>query len=313
MNKNGNVVAYTLSGIIVVVLLFAAYFFFAGRTLVEPGFVGIKYSLTGTQREIKDVDLKTGWVTFNPWTDRVIVYPNTVQRVTWTANINEGSSSDESITFQSSEGVQINADVGFSSQISSPSLVFTKYRLDFPTLTHGQLRDFVRKAITDVSSQYTVEQLVGSSRPQFEKRVLTEIQEQTKNIGIAVISFNFSGAFRLPPQVQESINLKIQATQRAIQAENELRTIQAEAKKNVAKAQGDAASTLALAAGQARANRELATSITPEYLKYQQVLNERAFIDKWDGKLPLVSGGSSITDARDLSSIMESALPTNPK
>lgn len=115
-------------------------------------------------------------------------------------------------------------------------------------------------------------------------------------VGIKIDYVSFIGDLRLPVNVTQSINAKIEATQRAQQRENELREAKAEAEKKIAQAEGDAkaqiaqaegdaTSTLMRAEAQAKANTVLAQSITPELVQYNTV-------QTWDGKLPQVSGGS---------------------
>ena len=53
----------------------------------------------------------------NPITEQLVTFPTSVQNVIWTATPHEGRNIDESITFSSSEGVNVNADVSLSFHI----------------------------------------------------------------------------------------------------------------------------------------------------------------------------------------------------
>jgi len=75
-------------------------------------------------------------------------------------------------------------------------------------------------------------------------------------------------------------------TQDAQKAENEVQKAKAEAAILVAKANGDAQSTLINAKAQAESNRLLSASLTPTLVQYEA-------INKWDGKLPTVSGANT--------------------
>lgn len=79
--------------------------------------------------------------------------------------------------------------------------------------------------------------------------------------GILVERVYFVGAFTLPDVVSDRINAKIEATQKAIQAENELRTTEAEAKKRIAEAEGEKQSKILTAQGNAEAIRIQAAAI----------------------------------------------------
>src|SRR5450432_3921266 len=97
-------------GVIIVVLFLGCQ----TTTRVDAGHVGIRVKLAGSDRGVQDMPVVTGWVVYNPVTEQIVIFPTSVQNVVWTANRNKGRAMDESITFSSSEGVNVNADVGLS-------------------------------------------------------------------------------------------------------------------------------------------------------------------------------------------------------
>lgn len=101
------------------------------------------------------------------------------------------------------------------------------------------MRTWVRDSINRVSSAYTVDVLYGEKKEEFRQKVTESLQKDLETKGIAVDKVYFVGAFALPEVVSARINSKIEATQKAIQAENELRAVEAEAKKAIAQAQGE--------------------------------------------------------------------------
>ncbi|MDB4998255.1 MAG: band 7 protein, partial [Myxococcaceae bacterium] len=99
---------------ILVVLAFVG----CGTTIrVDAGHVGIRVKLAGSDRGIQDMPTVTGWVFYNPLTEQIILFPTSVQNVVWTASAHEGKNVDESITFSSAEGVNVNGDIGLSFHI----------------------------------------------------------------------------------------------------------------------------------------------------------------------------------------------------
>ena len=68
---------------------------------------------------------------------------------------------------------------------------------------------------------------------------------------------------------------KITATQKAEQTLNEVKQAEAEAKKKIA-----------VAKGEAEANRLRQSSLTRIMVDYERLLNERMAIEKWNGDLP---------------------------
>jgi hypothetical protein len=93
----------------------------AATTRVDAGHVGIRVKLAGSDRGVQDMPIVTGWVFFNPLTEQIVIFPTSVQNVVWTQSPHEGKAYDESITFSSEEGVNVNADIGLSFHID-PSL-----------------------------------------------------------------------------------------------------------------------------------------------------------------------------------------------
>lgn len=87
----------------------------------------------------------------------------------------------------------------------------------------------------------------------------------------------------------EKKQIENQTAINAANAEAEQKRIaaQAEADRQIIAAQAEADAILAVAQAQAEANRELANSVTENLIEYEK-------IEKWDGKLPTVSGANSI-------------------
>ena len=79
----------------------------------------------------------------------------------------------------------------------------------------------------------------------------------------------------------------------ALEQEQALVIAKTEAEKKVLTAQAEADAIKVQAEAQAEANRLLTASLTDTLVEYQKV-------QKWDGKLPTVTGGSAILDTRSL-------------
>jgi regulator of protease activity HflC (stomatin/prohibitin superfamily) len=198
--------------------------------------------------------------------------------------------------FNSKEGMEIFVDVSLSYAIE-PSKVpdfYVKYRVDdLERFTHGILRDIVRNSLNEVASTYTVEDIYGEQKTKFLNEVQAMIQAKLTPVGVGVQQFGFIGAPRVPAVIAQAITAKAQAIQKSEQARNELATTQAEAAKKIAEAEGDAKSQVTRAQGEADANRIRQSSLTPQLLELRRLENNKALIDKWDGRLPSVQAGQS--------------------
>jgi regulator of protease activity HflC (stomatin/prohibitin superfamily) len=140
------------------------------------------------------------------------------------------------------------------------------------------LRNLARDAFNEVGGQFTAEEMNGPRKEEFLNAVKAQINKDADAFGVVVEQFGLVGNLDLPSTIVDALNAKIAATQNAIRAENELRQAEAEAKKTVAKANGEA-----------EANRVLTASLTPTLIQWQTLQVMR---DKWNGALPQVSSGN---------------------
>ncbi|HHD92133.1 MAG TPA: prohibitin family protein [Candidatus Portnoybacteria bacterium] len=255
---------------------------------VPAGNVGVKVYLLGKEKGVDSEELGPGryWIGIN---EELYLFPTFTQNYVWTKNPVEGSPNDESITFQTKEGLSVNADVGISYHIDPQkvSIVFQKYRKGVDEITDIYLRNMVRDALVKSASTKPIESVYGEGKAALLGEVEEGVRQQCKPIGIVIEKISFIGDFRLPKQVVNAINAKIEATQKAQQRENEVAEAKAAADKLRAQAKGQADAILLKAKAQAEANRIIAASLTPELVKYKA-------IEKWSGKMPYVTGSGSM-------------------
>lgn len=140
----------------------------------------------------------------------------------------------------------------------------------------------LQEAIKATTAQYTAEQLI-TERADVAKVMLADIRSRLEAkflipTNLSIIDFQFS------PDFNEAIELKQVAQQAALRAENDLKKIKIEAQQEKAKAEGVAEAAMARARAEAEAQTLLRDTISPEILQLR-------FIEAWDGKLPVYSGG----------------------
>lgn len=265
-------------------------------TTIEPGYVGIRVNKYGTNRGVDSSAVVTGVVWYNFISTSVFQYPTFVQTAVWTASPDDGNPSNEEMTFNSIEGLTITADVSLSYSISrehAPAF-YNKFRNDdLKFFTHGFMRNVARDAFNEISPKYTVESIYGSKKEEFLSLVRDRINAKLDSVGVHLEQFGFIGAMRLPANIVTAINSKIAANQTALQTENELRTVQAEAQKAVATATGEANSRIARAKGEAEANEILIRSLSPQLLEWKRLELQLAQIQRWNGAYPQVVTGQN--------------------
>ena len=260
----------------------------AACSYVPAGHVGIKVNLLGGDKGVDSEVLGVGryWI---GWNEELYVFPTFMQNYVWTAGVDEGSPNDESISFQTADGMTANADIGISYSIDPDkvSIIFQTYRRGVEEITDTFLRNMVRDALVKQSSNKPIEYVYGAGKADLIAAVQKDVADQVGQLGIMIGKIYWIGEIRLPKTVIDSINAKNAATQMAQQRQNEVAQAKAEADKKIEDARGEAESILRVAEAQAKANKLLAESLTTEFVQYQA-------ITKWDGQLPKMTGSAAV-------------------
>ena len=260
----------------------------AACSYVPSGNVGIKVNLLGSEKGVESEVLGVGryWI---GWNEELYVFPTFMQNYVWTAGVDEGSPNDESISFQTADGMTANADIGISYSIDPDkvSIIFQTYRRGVEEITDTFLRNMVRDALVKQSSNKPIEYVYGAGKSELLASVQKDVADQVAPLGINIGKIYWIGEIRLPKTVIDSINAKNAATQMAQQRQNEVAQAKAEADKKIEDARGTAESILRVADAQAKANKLLAESLTTEFVQYQA-------ITKWDGQLPKMTGSAAV-------------------
>lgn len=253
---------------------------------VPAGNVGVMVNLYGTSKGVQVQELGVGryWIGFN---QELYLFPTFTQTYTWTQGSKHG---DESITFQSKEGLIINTDMGITYHVvpDKVSVLFQKYRRTLEEITDTYIHNMVRDAFVERSSRLPIETIYGEGKGPLIANVQESVQGQVVDIGIIIEKVYLVGALRLPAAVDNAINLKAQAVQIAEQKQNEIVGAQAEAQKEIAAAQGVGQSKLIVAEAEAKAIK-----LKADALRDSQSLVQWQAVDKWNGQLPQVSGGAT--------------------
>ena len=262
--------------------------FITGYDKVPVGEVGIKVSNLGGDKGVNEQVLGTGWYWVG-FTNSLYCFPTFMQNYVWSASRHEGSDHDESFSFQTADGLSVNADVGIAFQVepSKIPVLFQTYRKGLNEIRDIYLRNLVRDSIVEAAGSRPIESVYGAGKNELLREALKDVRSKVEPLGIKIVQLSWVGELRLPSTVTASINAKIQATQNAQMIENQVAAAKAEAAKTVARAQGDADSRMLQAKAEADANKIIAQSLTKELVSYQAIM-------KWDGKLPTYSGGGVV-------------------
>lgn len=272
----------TLLALFTVVFLVTTFFF--NWKIIPPGYTGIKVNRL-VDKGITHEDTVTGFVFYNPIQTQMVIYPTFIQRVVWTHDVKEGNPVNEELTFNTKDSVPVNLDVAVSYGLDPKQVpaFYTKFRADrLESFTHGFLRDTARNVVVALGSEYTFDDINGGKKEEFLDRIAKELNNRVAGYGVGIQQFGLIGALRPPQGLLDAVAAKTRAIQDAIRTENEVRSATAEAKKRVAIAEGEAA-----------ANRALLLSLDPKLFEWEKLKLQQAAIQKWNGVMPSVMNNGS--------------------
>lgn len=257
-----------------------------GCSKVPAGHVGVKVYLLGGEKGVDSEELGVGryWIGVN---EELYLFPTFSQNFVWTKGEDPGSTGDESISFQTKEGMEVSADIGITYSINPNKVtdIFQKYRKGIDEITDIYLRNMVRDALVTEAGSKSVEAVYGEGKATIIARVQERVRQQVEPFGINIERIYWIGAVRLPPAMTTALNAKLQATQMAEQRRNEIEQAKAEAEKERQRAQGEADAKLIVA----RADAD-AIKLKAEALRANSDVATLNAIEKWNGVMPTFMG-----------------------
>jgi regulator of protease activity HflC (stomatin/prohibitin superfamily) len=274
---------------------------------ISPGYVGIVFDKAN--HNVTAGALEPGWAFINPFTQAIQQYPVTIQTYSMVQKGTEGQTSgDDSIKIQSNEGQQINLDVVIQYQVikeEAGALYQDWGGADIDFVQDQVVRQYTRSQVPVVASRYGWEEITSGKRDVINDEISQGLDTEFAKRHLRLISFAVREV-HLPQSLQTALDQKIQAQQQAEQQKYQLEQARVKAEQDVAQAtgqanalraqaEGEAQATLTRARAQAEANKLLSQSLTPELIRYQQ-------LQRWDGKLPVFTGGGAtpLIDATDI-------------
>jgi len=137
----------------------------------------------------------------------------------------------------------------------------------------------VQEATKATTAKYTAEELI-SKRPEVRDQISQFMRDRLLRHGIQIDEFSIVN-FRFSESFNQAIEAKTTAEQLKLKAERDLERIRVEAEQKIASAKAEAESL-----------RLQKQETTPDLLKLREIENQRVALEKWDGRLPQVTGGS---------------------
>lgn len=257
----------------VVILLLCSCF-----TVVPTGSSGVVMTLG----KVSDTPLSEGLHFKAPLIQQVVIVSNKIQ----VQEVNADSVSKDLQAVQSVIAVNFKVANNYSCSI---------YQNIGPNYQEIVFLPAVQESVKSVSAKYTAEQLI-TMRPQVGEEIKQTLEEKVAEYGIIVEKFNIVD-FEFSAEFNSAIEAKQVAEQNLIKTkteqEEQLVIARTEAEKKKLTAEAEAEAIRIKSEAQAKANETINASLTPNLIEYEK-------IEKWNGELPLATGGTAILDVGDL-------------
>jgi prohibitin 2 len=262
----------------IIILLFIVS---ASVKIVDAGYRGVllKFGAVDTS-----VALNEGIHFVTPFRDSVIQMEVRTQKTV--ENAASASKDLQDVTTQVALNYRINPD--------RAQVVYQQLGFEYGNRV---IAPAIQESVKQVTARFNAEELITK-----RETVKNQIEEQIKarlapyNIVVDTISIT---EFQFSDQFRKAVEAKVEAQQRALQAQNDLRRIEIEAQQNEAKAVGEQKANVARADGVRQSNvlqaegESQAIKIIDQQLRTSPTYLEWLKTQRWDGKLPLVTGGGS--------------------
>jgi prohibitin 2 len=231
-----------------------------------------------------DVSLDEGLHFVVPFRDNVVQMEVRTQKIV------------ESATSASKDLQDVSTQVALNYHVN-PDRAQVLYQQLGPDYANRVIVPAIQESVKQVTARFNAEELITN-----RETVKNQIEEQIKarlapyNVVVDALSIT---EFAFSQQFTTAVESKVEAQQRALQAQNELRRIQIEAQQNEAKAIGEQKANIARAEGIKQSNvlqaegEAQAITIIDQQLRNNPTYLEWLKATKWDGVLPLVTGGGS--------------------
>ena len=202
----------------------------------------------------------------------------------------------ESATSASKDLQDVSTQVALNYHVD-PDRAQVLYQQLGPDYANRVIVPAIQESVKQVTARFNAEELI-TNRETVKNQIEEQITARLAPYYIVVDALSIT-EFQFSPQFTAAVEAKVEAQQRALQAQNDLRRIQIEAQQNEAQAIGEQKANIARAEGIKQSNvlqaegEAQAITLIDEQLRNNPTYLEWLKATKWDGVLPLVTGGGS--------------------
>jgi len=272
------VIVPVIIGFILLVVVLAA-----SVKIVEAGHRGVLLSFGAVDTSIS---LNEGIHFVVPFRDNIIPIEVRTQRITE----NAASASNDL------QDVSTQVALNYHVDPSTAQILYQQIGFDYASRV---IAPAIQESVKQISARFNAENLI-TNRETVKSEIEANIKARLAPYNIVVEALSIT-EFQFTEQFRRAVEAKVEAEQRALQANNDLRRIEIEAQQAEARAIGEQQANIARAEGvrqaavlQAQGEAE-AIAIVEAQLRENPRYLEWLKTQRWDGVLPLVTGGGGAT------------------
>ncbi len=186
--------------------------------------------------------------------------------------------SEEPMDVLSRNGLSVNIDVTvrFYPVYNKIGNIYEGFRLDYANLL---VIPEVRSTVRQVAGRYTAEEIYSTKRGEVEKAIIDEAGKKLKENNIQMQALLIR-SINLPNQIKKAIELKLTQEQEALAYKFKLEKETAEAERKRIAAEGEA-----------RANKIINSSLTPQLLKMRGIEATLKLGESPNAKVVIIGSG----------------------
>lgn len=242
---------------------------------IPNGYVGVVYSMNGG---VQDEILTQGWHLVAP-TKKVKEFTIANEQLVLSKDKRDGSEKNESFKVSTSDDASIAISFQMSYRFIQEDVVQTykNFRgLDGSDIVEGRIKTVLKSKVSEITTNYSMMNIYSGNRSEINNKLTDYLNKEfSKKYGIEVLDASIIDVHP-DKDLKKAIDNRVKALQKKQQAKAEQDTARVEAETKIIKAEAEA-----------KANKIISDSLSEKNLNQQ-------WIEKWDGKLPQVSGSSKM-------------------
>lgn len=243
---------------------------------VPAGYVGVVFNKAagGTQKD----NLGEGWHFRVPLVTYIREYPVALRTF---SSIGAGEGTNPStpglVTLPTAGGQHVDQQISVVYHVdrTKANFVFDQFKgEDIEDIEVDFIRRNVQSVATSVTGTYDLMAVLGGSKSEIQGKIQEALKAKLAPYGFVLDQVNL-GYAKTPEAIEQALQAKMQAEQKADQA-----------KYGLQQAEMDARAKIATAEGEAKANALVRQQLSPEFLKFRSLEVQQKAIEKWNGALP---------------------------